>query len=342
MKVGKRILLTCAFACVTVSLFGQEEGLSVVRVNKQRWFSAVPAGNYSGITHVGDNRYAIVDDKHQYDGFLIVKVETDPVGQILSVVPETYRTDSTTNRDAEGIAYIPQRNTLLISGEKNNDIIERTPDGTTTGFTVSVPNVFMKARGNNGLEALSYNTVTETLWTCNESTITTDGDTPTPTNQLPAVIRLHSFDKRMCGNGEYLYMTDTPTTRKQPASYVLGVSDLCALDDGSLLVLERECFITKNKLGSFVTCKLYHAFPEKQTKSNNHNKSALQQKPIHKELLYKWTTRMTLFHQDFANYEGMCLMPPLEDGSLVLLLVADSQNQYGGLLRDWFMTIVLR
>jgi hypothetical protein len=31
----------------------------------------------------------------------------------------------------------------------------------------------------------------------------------------------------------------------------------------------------------------------------------------------------------------------LADGRQVLLLVADSQNQYKGLLRDWFRTIVL-
>ena len=61
-----------------------------------------------------------------------------------------------------------------------------------------------------------------------------------------------------------------------------------------------------------------------------------------KHLLAEWKTSLTLFHQDFANYEGMCLGPKLNDGSQVLILCADSQNQYGGILRDWFRTIVFR
>ncbi len=61
-----------------------------------------------------------------------------------------------------------------------------------------------------------------------------------------------------------------------------------------------------------------------------------------KQLLAEWKTSLTLFHQDFANYEGMCLGPKLHNGTQVLVLCADSQNQYRGILRDWFRTIVFR
>lgn len=30
------------------------------------------------------------------------------------------------------------------------------------------------------------------------------------------------------------------------------------------------------------------------------------------------------------------------DGSQVIVLCADSQDQYGGVLRDWFRTVVIR
>ena len=43
----------------------------------------------------------------------------------------------------------------------------------------------------------------------------------------------------------------------------------------------------------------------------------------------------------FANFEGLCAGPKLSDGRQVLLLVADSQNQYRGVFRDWFKTIVI-
>lgn len=44
-----------------------------------------------------------------------------------------------------------------------------------------------------------------------------------------------------------------------------------------------------------------------------------------KQLLAEWKTSLTLFHQDFANYEGMCLGPKLHNGAQVLVLCADSQ-----------------
>lgn len=37
----------------------------------------------------------------------------------------------------------------------------------------------------------------------------------------------------------------------------------------------------------------------------------------------------------------MCLGPKLKDGSRILVLVADSQDQYGGVLKDWIKTIRL-
>lgn len=342
MKVGKRILFTCAFACVTVSLFGQEEGLSVVRVNRQRWFPAVPAGNYSGVAYIGHDLYALVDDKQDRDGFRVVRIERDSLGAVTGVQPEYYATDSASNRDAEGIAFVPERGTVFTCGEMLNDIMERKLDGMRTGVEVSVPRWLKSSRKNNGLESLTYNSVTKSLWTCSETTLLHDGDAPTPQNGKQSVIRLQKFNENLYPVEQYLYLTDKHSKHSSVGSYVLGISELCALDDGTLLVLEREALITSHKLGSFVTCKLYQAFPEVGSSVFATDTPIEKMTPIRKKLLYKWTTRMTLFHQDFANYEGMCLMPPLEDGSLVLLLVADSQNQYGGLLRDWFMTIVLR
>ena len=63
---------------------------------------------------------------------------------------------------------------------------------------------------------------------------------------------------------------------------------------------------------------------------------------VSKRLIHEWKTDISLFHQDFANYEGMCLGPKLKDGSQVFLLVADSQHRYMGVLSDWFKTLVVR
>ena len=49
-------------------------------------------------------------------------------------------------------------------------------------------------------------------------------------------------------------------------------------------------------------------------------------------LIKEFRTRLTLTGRKFANYEGLCVVSP--DG---LLLIADSQHQYMGVLHDWFL-----
>ena len=63
---------------------------------------------------------------------------------------------------------------------------------------------------------------------------------------------------------------------------------------------------------------------------------------MQKTLVATWKTSLELLRQNLANYEGMCLGPRLADGSQVIVLCADSQDQYGGVLRDWFRTIIIR
>ena len=85
----------------------------------------VPAGDYSGITHIKDNLYAVVDDKSEKDGFYLWNIFIDSKkGKPLNIENLGFIATPNPNRDAEGIAYLPHRNTLLIAGEKDNRIIE--------------------------------------------------------------------------------------------------------------------------------------------------------------------------------------------------------------------------
>ena len=54
-----------------------------------------------------------------------------------------------------------------------------------------------------------------------------------------------------------------------------------------------------------------------------------------------WRTVLGASESGIANYEGMCLGPKLPDGRQVIILCADSQGRYMGVLHDWFRTIVL-
>ena len=96
------------------------------RANRQqRFHKSVPPGNYSGITYLGSNRYALVSDKAEEDGFYVFRIDVDSLsGKILNVVNEGYRSAGLPNRDMEAIAWFPVAGTLFISGEKHNEIYE--------------------------------------------------------------------------------------------------------------------------------------------------------------------------------------------------------------------------
>lgn len=307
--------------------------LAIVRENKQQAFpKSVPAGNYSGITYMGNNRYAVVNDKSVADGFVVFNIQIDSIsGSILDVEYEGFKSAGSPNRDMEGIAFFPSDSTLFICGEKDNRILEYTQNGEYTGRELKLPACFAAASQNYGLESLTYNARTGRFWTTSESTLPADGEQASYNNKVCNRLRLQSFTNDMQPAEQYFYEMDQPVAKSNADNYAMGVSDLCALDDGRVLVLEREFFVAKNKLGSFVNCKLYVVNPGEE----------LPGSLLRKTELLQFKTSLTLFQFGLANYEGMCLGPKLSDGNRVLIMISDSQNQYKGVLKDWFKTIVI-
>ena len=221
---------------------------------------------------------------------------------------------------------------------------------------------------NYNFESLAFDSVRQYLWTIPESTLRKDGQPATPQNGLANQLRLMRFDwGKMKENRNkeayseqvsskkdsrcmttYAYQMDQPSTYKKADIYVMGVSELCALPDGQLLVLEREAFIPKIKIGAFCKCKLYLVNPLNSEEFSMKEKFSMKENIssdtpfLKKRLLAEWKTGLSLSKRSFANYEGMCLGPKLEDGSQVVILLSDSQDQYAGVLKDWFKTIVIR
>lgn len=304
-----------------------------VVLNKQRHFSkTVPAGNYSGVTWLGGERYAVVNDKSPTAGFYLMTIRTDTLsGKILEVRADSFMTSHQPNRDEEGICYIPQSNTVFVSGEGDGQIIEYTIDGQLTGRRLNIPDVFNSRRGNGGFEALTYNAVTRRFWTTTENTLKADGEMPSIKRKVPNMLRLQSFGDDLQPCEQYWYKTDSSLVEGIEGKSTLGVSGLAALDDGKIIVLEREIRKTSNNIGSFVHVKLYVVNPSQQKPGDQ----------LQKQLLTEFRTSMNLTHRSFANYEGLCAGPKLADGRQVLLLVADSQNQYKGWLKDWFKTVLI-
>ena len=215
---------------------------------------------------------------------------------------------------------------------------------------------------NYNFESLAFDSVRQYLWTIPESTLRKDGQPATPQNGLANRLRLMRLDwgkMKEDSNREeyseqvsskkdsrymttYAYQMDQPSTHKKADIYVMGVSELCVLPDGQLLVLEREAFIPKIKIGAFCKCKLYLINPLNSEEFALKEKFSSDTPFLKKRLLTEWKTGLSLSKRSFANYEGMCLGPKLEDGSQVVILLSDSQDQYAGVLKDWFKTIVIR
>ena len=328
LPVGRGVvtLLLCFSMGVTISSTpyreGQGEGLAPQHFPKQ-----IPPGNYSGICPIGDNLFAVVDDKNAEDGFYVFRLAIDTLNSRITVAENLgYRSSGMPNRDMEGICYRPSSRTLFISGEADNEVYEYTLDGRRTGRRLAMPAEFKKARRNLGLEALAYDTFSHRFFTTTERPL--PGDT---------LLRIQTFGDDLQPAQQYLYRPDPPISRK----YYHGVSALCALGDGRLLVLERQLRAPRLKLNAHTVIRIYEVQPPTSTFNVQRSTSTVHQE-LPKRLVTEFRTRLTLTSRKFANYEGLCFLPSSEatdECGGYLLLIADSQHHYKGILHDWFLLI---
>ena len=304
-----------------------------VTVLKQKAFpQTVSAGNYSGITWLGASRYAIANDKSPPAGFYIMTIETDSItGELLTIREDTFLTSGLPNRDEEGICYVPESQTVFVSGEADQEILEYNLQGQLTGRKLNIPEVFKTAYKNGGFEALTYQSKTHRFWTTSEFTLKADGEKPTIERKIKNRLRLQSFGDDLQPKEQYWYESDSTIIKKEKGRSIVGVSGLAALNDGRIVVLEREMYFPKKQIGSFSLVKLYVVNPSQQQPGEI----------LSKTLLTEFRTKVNLTRRSFANYEGICVGPKLADGRQLLILVCDSQNQYRGVLKDWFKTVIL-
>jgi hypothetical protein len=348
------------------SLLAGAQDWKVVRENSQKAFpKTVAAGNYSGIAHLHDDIYAVVSDKSDSALYFNFRIQVNPKTGELEQVENlgfTVRTDGTLNDgkpwqaqekgfDHEAVVKVSD-SSLVIASEgycrlKEYPILPTSADAVKIGYSQNLWESRWPSSEfypNYNFESLAFDSVHQYLWTIPESTLRKDGQPATPQNGLANQLRLMRLDwgKLSRYMTTYAYQMDQPSTHKKADIYVMGVSELCALPDGQLLVLEREAFIPKIKIGAFCKCKLYLINPLNSEEFSMKEKFSSDTPFLKKRLLTEWKTGLSLSKRSFANYEGMCLGPMLEDGSQVVILLSDSQDQYAGVLKDWFKTIVIR
>ena len=290
----------------------------------------IESGEYSGITHISGNRYAVVDDNLKGGGIVLFSIPIDTYGNVGTVrMQQADGTAAATGkaRDSEGIAFVPSSATLYVSTE-NQEIREYDLTGRETGKALRIPKDLgtHNIESNRGFEALTYNDATGLFWTTTESPLKKD-------TFLPRILRLQTFSADGEPGERFLYQTGEPLRSAAGTSaYVFGIPALAALDDGRLLVLEREVYVPNggfwDKLSnSFTKMDLYLVDPV-------HDTAGI----LRKSLLCSFRTGAL----DLANFEGMCLGPTLPDGQRCLVLIADTQNGSGGLTNEYVKVILLQ
>lgn len=333
-----------------------QRALELRQTNMSRW--NIGTAHYSGITSLGGGRYAVVSDKEPQDGFFLFKIQQDSItGEIVMVEMEGFKGNPNpalnetgiSRRDCEGIAYLPQSNTLLISGEGDQEIWEYDMQGVPTGRKVVVPGIFAleNVTSNYGFEALTYDATKQLLWTTTESMLKKDGLPAGPQNpDGQNFLRLQCFDGNLHPLAQYAYRMDRGMDHDYGMTYVYGVPALCALPDGRLLVLEREANISNGYLSSHVRCKLFVTNPanEEQIDGATDFASFDPNDFMTKSLIADFTTRLNPFNYSWANYEGMCLGATLADGRQTVIMISDSQGGFGRgpiRLKDYLKVFVI-
>ena len=321
-----RFLVIAIFVFVaTISNTAKTRGLH--QRSLSRWH--VTPGNYSGITPLGDNRYAVVDDKSSLDGFHIFNIDINPRnGKIKHVnasplitqaAKDSAETVQRSRLDCEDIVYIAGSNTLFIAQEYGCAVMEYKLDGTPTGRRLALPSYFQldNMQPNAGFEALAYNSYTQTFYLTTELPLKEDGN----------IQRIVCFDINLQPIGDIAYCMDAPELKSNVKYYARGIVAMTAMPNGNLLVMERELSIPTRYLGGKCRIKIY------EITENN---------PTVKHLLTSFTTHINRLN--YANYEGMCLGPTLNNGRRTLLLINDSQARAGkGVfhLKDYIKILIL-
>jgi hypothetical protein len=177
------------------------------------------------------------------------------------------------------------------------------------------------------LESLTLRHDGRELWTANEEALFNPllgvDDGPLTATNAGSVVRLTRFTRAnpqttWQADGQWAYPTDAIGGRVQGVGERSGVSDLCVLPDGTLLVLERE-ISTKHFFPEF-RARIYQVdFVGATDVAAMTSLNGATYTPIRKTRLYDQNTIL-------ANYEGLCLGPQQDDGSDCLVMISDGDD----------------
>ena len=326
------LFLFCLGISTALSALASERGELTLSLAGPRHLVSIPKyADMSGITWSGSNTtfYVVRDGGSVTSNGCFVhtmRVQLDKQGRCMKRPRLSKGTLLEGAQDAEGIARDPLCGTIWISDEADASIREyNLASGKRTGRAVEVPRIFAaQMRGNLSLESLTISPDGKVMWTANEEALKVDGEAATVANgtvvRLVKFGRADGFDEwRLEGMWAYLCEKVGP---KHPVKS--GVSDLCALPDGSVLVLEREC-----SYGTLGVARIYR--PQFEMATDVKDVAALtnavylaaRKGEALIEIADGEQFGQGVLQANVACYEGLCLGPQNQDGSYNLMIVSD-------------------
>lgn len=262
----------------------------------------------SGITWMGGDSFAAVSDKRKIIQLLTLKIDR-VTGEIISGRLGDVGEVPAKASDFEGLAWISAEKAFYLSAEEGNSVVRFVP-GTRAASTLPMPAVFAQARPNLSLESLTWSDVARHFWTANEEALAPDG--PVSSAAAGTLVRLQKFDAKFRPLAQYAWRTEPAAFRYGNAGS--GVSDLCLLPNGQLIVLERGFAESGLQLRLFFADFTGATDVSRWPQLDGANPVAAG-----KTLLFEETT-------GFINFEGLTLGPTLANGWRSLIVVADSNG----------------
>lgn len=174
-------------------------------------------------------------------------------------------------------------------------------------------------RPNLSIEGMSFDPAGRGLWFAMEGPLYQDGAESGAT--LGALVRLSLIDRAGQLLRQHAYRVDRLPSHDARLAADNGISEILAVDENHLLVLERTGLQQANEHYTFRTrlycANLEHAPDTAQTPAfDDHAVAAAP-----KSLLFDLARSRRLAR---SNFEGMAWGPPLPDGRATLLLVSDN------------------
>ncbi|MBX3379922.1 MAG: esterase-like activity of phytase family protein [Phycisphaeraceae bacterium] len=271
-------------------------------------------GGMSGIVRIVGDEYAAIQNNSNKIVRLHISLAADGSIVTASIKPGVGGglTLSQTG-DFEDIAFPGiARNIVRISEEGSPEI--RAHDYSTGAYVATAPRpaIYANRRSNFGFESCTLGRTQWSMWTCNEEALTVDGALSTSSAGTLVRILKYSNDPPM-PVAEFAYLTD-PVHGVFVTGSRSGVSQIVALPNGKLLVLERSFALG----ASFYQTRIYEVDVSSATNVIGF--------PTLVGATYTAASKRQLYKGDQTNLEGLCLGTSLAAGGYALLGVVDDDD----------------